>query len=98
MPRFTIEGKQSGQTLKLQDSGMAKLEVVLTWTFPMSFIEIVTGDGKKVYRDRIELTDSEAFGKETFKRTLNLKGKSWVRLEAWDIATNGVISQPIWLE
>ena len=98
MPRFTIEGKQSGQTLKLQDSGMAKLEIVLTWTFPMSFIEIVTGDGKKVYRDRIELTDSEAFGKETFKRTLNLKGKSWVRLEAWDIATNGVISQPIWLE
>ena len=98
MPRFTIEGKQSGQTLKLQDSGMAKLELVLTWTFPMSFIEIVTGDGKKVYRDRIELTDSEAFGKETFKRTLNLKGKSWVRLEAWDIATNGVISQPIWLE
>ena len=77
---------------------MAKLEIVLTWTFPMSFIEIVTGDGKKVYRDRIELTDSEAFGKETFKRTLNLKGKSWVRLEAWDIATNGVISQPIWLE
>ena len=98
MPRFTIEGKQSGQTLKLQDSGMAKLEVVLTWTFPMSFIEIVTGDGKKVYRDRIELTDSEAFGKETFKRTLNLKEKAWVRLEAWDIATNGVISQPIWLE
>ena len=98
MPRFTIEEKQSGQTLKLQDSGIAKLEVVLTWTFPMSFIEIVTGDGKKVYRDRIELTDSEAFGKETFKRTLNLKGKSWVRLEAWDIATNGVISQPIWLE
>ena len=77
---------------------MAKLEVVLTWTFPMSFIEIVTGDGKKVYRDRIELTDSEAFGKETFKRTLNLKEKAWVRLEAWDIATNGVISQPIWLE
>ena len=98
MPRFILEGKQSGQTLKLQESGVAKLEVVLNWTFPMSFIEIVTGDGEKVYRERIELTDSKAFGEETFKKTLNLKGKSWVRLEAWDIATNGVISQPIWLE
>ena len=98
MPRFTVEGKQSGQILKLQDSGMAKLEVVLNWTFPMSFIEIVSGNGEKVYRERIELTDSVAFGKDTFRKTLNLKGKSWVRLEAWDIATNGVISQPIWLE
>jgi len=64
----------------------------------MSFIEIFSGDGEKVYRERNELTDSLAFGKETVRKTLNLKGKSWVRLEAWDIATNGVISQPIWLE
>ena len=98
MPRFTVDGKQSGKTLKVQDSGIAKLEVALTWTFPMSFIEIVSGDGEKVYRERIELNNSVAFGKETFRRTLNLKGKSWVRLEAWDIATNGVISQPVWLE
>jgi hypothetical protein len=98
MPRFTIGGKQSGQTLKLDDSGMAKLEADLTWTFPMEFIEIITGDGEKVYRQRIGLTDSGAFGEQTFTTALDLKGKSWVRLEAWDIATNGVMSQPVWLE
>ena len=98
MPIFTIGGKQSGETLKVQGSDMAELEVALTWTFPMSFMEIVSGDGEKVYRERIELNNSVAFGEETFKKTLNLKGKSWVRLEAWDIATNGVISQPVWLE
>ena len=98
MPHFTIGGKQSGQTLKLDASGQAQLEVELSWTFPMSFAEVITGDGKQVYRKRIDLAKTGAFGKQTLKTTLNLSGKSWVRLEAWDVAANGVISQPVWLE
>ena len=98
MPRFRVGEKQSGQTLKLDASGQAELEVELTWTFPMSFAEVITGDGKQVYRKRIDLTGTGAFDKQTLKTTLNLRGKSWVRLEAWDVAANGVISQPVWLE
>ena len=98
MPRFTIGGKQSGETLKLDESASEKLEVELNWTFPMAFAEIVTGDGKEVYRKRIDLSETGAFGKKTLERELNLKGKSWVRFEAWDVAANGVISQPLWLE
>ena len=98
MPRFTIGGKQSGQTLKLVASRQAQLEVELSWTFPMSFAEVITGDGKEVYRKRIDLTETGAFGKQTLKTTLDLSGKTWVRLEAWDVAANGVISQPVWLE
>jgi hypothetical protein len=98
MPRFTIGGKQSGQTLKLDASGQAQLEVELSWTFPMSFAEVITGDGKEVYRKRIDLTKTGAFGKQTLKTTLDLSGKTWVRLEAWDVAANGVISQPVWVE
>ena len=98
MPRFTLGGKQSGETLKLAQSGKAVLEVALSWTFPMKFIEIITGDGEKVYRQQVELSESGAFGKQDFRMTLDLKGKTWVRVEAWDIATNGVISQPVWLE
>ena len=75
-----------------------KLEAELSWTFPMAFAEIISGDGKQVYRKRIDLTGTGAFGKQTLKATLDLNGKSWVRLEAWDIAANGVISQPLWLE
>ena len=56
-------------------------------------------DGQSIlHRKRIDLTETEAFGKQTLKTTLNLSGKSWVRLEAWDVAANGVISQPVWLE
>jgi hypothetical protein len=98
MPRFTIGGKQSGQTLKLDASGQAHLEVELSWTFPMSFAEVITGDGKEVYRKWIDLTGTGAFGKQTLKTTLDLSGKTWVRLEAWDVAANGVISQPVWVE
>ncbi len=98
MPRFTIGGKQSGETLKLNASARAELSFDLTWTFPMSFAEVITGDGKKVYRQRIDLTQTGAFGKQTLKISLNLKGKTWARLEAWDVAANGVISQPVWLE
>ena len=98
MPHFTIVGKQSGQTLKLDASGRAELEVGLSWTFPMAFAELIMGDGKQVHRKRIDLTGTGAFEKQTLKTTLNLIGKSWVRLEAWDVAVNGVISQPVWLE
>ena len=98
MPQFTIGGKQSGETLKLGASARAKLEVELNWTFPMAFAEIVTGDGKEVYRQRIDLSETGAFQTQAIKETIDLKGKSWVRFEAWDVAANGVISQPLWLE
>jgi hypothetical protein len=64
----------------------------------MSFAEVITGNGKQVHRKRIDLTGTGAFGKQTLKTMLNLSGKTWVRLEAWDVAANGVISQPVWLE
>ena len=98
MPRFTVGEKASGETLKLDASGQAKLEANLTWTFPMAFAEVITGDGKEVHRKRIDLTSTGAFGKQTLEAKLDLTGKTWVRLEAWDVAANGVISQPIWLK
>ena len=98
MPHFTIGGKQSGETIKLDESGRAKLEASLTWTFPMAFAEVIMGDGKQVHRKRIDLAETGAFGKQTLKATLDLTGKTWVRFEAWDVAANGVISQPVWLE
>lgn len=98
MPSFTIGGMQSGQILKLTQSGKAELKVALSWTFPMKFFEVITGDGESVYRQQVVMSETSAFGKQDFRMILDLKGKTWVRFEAWDIATNGVISQPIWLE
>jgi hypothetical protein len=98
IPTFNINRKGAGETLKLDNSGKVVVNMQLDWTFPLSFVEMVSGDGVKVFRDRINLNTTEAFGKKTFSWPVNLKGRKWVRVEAWDIATNGAFTQMIWLE
>lgn len=95
---FTVDGKQSGESVKLPGDSRAEVKIDLDWTFPMKFAEIISGDGKKVYRERIELSDSTAFESRTITLSLDLKGCRWVRFEAWDVAANGAYSQPVWLE
>jgi hypothetical protein len=98
IPRFAIDGKESGETLKLERTSAPVLEATLEWTFPMAFAEIVSGDGKQVFRQRIDLTDTEGFGTRKLRLPLDdLKGRSWVRFEAWDMAANGAFTQPVWL-
>ena len=64
----------------------------------MSYYEIIRGDGEEVFCQSIELGALRKFGNNTFNKKINLKGKKWIRVEARDVSTNGVISQPIWLK
>lgn len=73
------------------------VEAAIEWTFPLAFAEIISGDGTKVYRQRIDLSDTEAFGERTLKIPAELAGRTWVRLEVWDMARNGAFTQPIFL-
>ena len=98
LPEFIVNGKKSGETAKISSSGKAKIVLSTDWTFPLNFAEIVSGDGKEVYRERISLNNTLAFGKKQFKFTINLKNRKWVRLELWDIAANGAFTQQVWLE
>jgi len=98
LPSFTVNGKSSGETLKLDGKGTAKLDLDIDWTFPLNFIEIISGDGKEIYRERIELTDTEAFGSQSFTFGVNLKGRTWVRVEVWDVAVNGAFTQFVWID
>lgn len=98
IPAFSINGKGAGQTLKLNPSGKATVKMDLNWTFPLNFVEIISGDGEKTYRHRINLNHTEAFGKQSFTWPVDLANKKWVRVEAWDIAANGAFTQMIWLE
>jgi len=70
----------------------------MKWTFPLAFAEVISGDGNKVYRERMDLTDTASFGTRTLKLQPQLTGKKWVRFEVWDIAANGAFTQPVWLE
>jgi len=97
MPLLKINGHVSGDRVQLAANGIGNIEMQLSWTFPMNFIEIISGDGQQVYREKVSLSDTEAFGNKTFHLKSKLSGRKWVRIEAWDIAANGVFSQTFYL-
>jgi hypothetical protein len=97
IPKFTVGGQQSGQTLELARDATPLLETNLEWTFPLGFAEIISGDGQKVFHQRIDLADTENFGTRKLRLPVDLKGRTWVRFEVWDIAANGAFTQPVWL-
>lgn len=74
------------------------LKANLEWIFPLAFAEIISGDGRTVHRQRIDLSDTESFGTRQLNLPVDLSGQKWVRLEVWDIAANGLFTQPVWIE
>jgi hypothetical protein len=97
--RFTAGGKRSGESLPRTGTlNAAVIEANLEWTFPLAFAEIISGDGEKVHRQRVELTDAEAYGSRTLRLPVDLTNRKWVRLEVWDMARNGAFTQPVWIE
>jgi hypothetical protein len=98
LPVFKVNGKTSNQTIRLDESGTATIQLAIDWTFPLNFAEIISGDGEKVYRDRINLDTTKAFGKKTFTFNTNLKNRKWVRVEVWDVAANGAFTQSVWID
>ena len=98
LPVFKVNGKTSNEKIELDPSGKAKIELHVDWTFPLNFAEIISGDGKNVFRERINLDTTKAFGKKTFTFHTNLKNRTWVRVEVWDVAANGAFTQSVWLK
>jgi hypothetical protein len=67
------------------------------WTFPLNFVEVVWGDGKKVDRQVISATDLGPFATKHFSIPFDATGKVWVRFAVWDSAGDGAFVQPVWL-
>ncbi|AMV40055.1 hypothetical protein [Planctomyces sp. SH-PL62] len=95
IPDFTVGGKPSGQDLGPIGEGETVVEASLEWTFPMAFAEVVSGDGRNVFRHRIDLADAGEFGSRKLRIPLDLKGRTWVRFEAWDVAGDGAFTQTV---
>jgi hypothetical protein len=96
---FTVGGREAGATLDVKGAeGRPELRLTLEWTFPLRFAEVISGDGRRVFRERIDLAETGPFGTRTLVLTPDLRGRTWVRVEAWDVAANGAFSQQVWLE
>jgi len=74
-----------------------KILADLEWNFPLSHVVIAAWDGKEVKRRTIEVPDAGEFARRKFEWALD-PATVWVRLEAWDVATNGAFTQPVWLK
>lgn len=70
----------------------------IEYTFPLEFAELVWGDGTKVDRKIINLTDTTPFGTKTFRIPFDATGKKWIRFAVWDSAGDGAWVQPIALQ
>jgi len=95
---FTVGGKSSGETLVVAPDTKTELKLELEWTFPLKFAEIISGNGRRVYRERIDLAHTLPFDWREIKLDRDFEGRTWVRVEAWDVAGNGLFTQPVWLE
>ena len=96
IPEFSIDGGQSGETIPASDD--MSLEIELQWTYPLAYMEVVSGDGSQVNRLRFDLSDTTEFDSTNMQINVDLSQASWARVEVWDIARNGAFTQPVWLE
>jgi hypothetical protein len=87
IPSYRVEGTGDKRTIAAD----------VEWTFPLSFVEVVWGDGKTIDRQIVRATDTGAFGTKRFSIPFDARGKAWVRFAVWDSAGNGAFVQPLWL-
>ena len=84
---FAVEGAGNKRTIVAD----------IDWTFPLDFVEVVWGDGKRVDRQIISATDLPAFGSKRFSIPFDVTGKAWVRLAVWDSAGDSGFVNAVWL-
>jgi hypothetical protein len=93
---FVTSGEVLITNYAVQGTGTRRTIVAdVEWTFPMEFVEVVSGDGQKTTRQIIPATDLPAFGQHHYQIPFDTTGKKWVRFAAWDSAGNGAMVMPI---
>lgn len=96
---FVTTGEVLITNYAVRGTGNARtIEADVQWTYPLEFLEIVSGDGKTVTRQKVSATDLPPFGSRHFSLPFDARGKKWVRFAVWDSAVNGAFVQPRWLD
>jgi hypothetical protein len=95
---FVTSGEVLLHSSAIEGSGAKRTFVAeAEWTFPPEFAELVWGDGDKVDRQVIRLSDKAPFSSQKFHIPFDTAGKKWVRFAVWDSAGNGAFTQPVHL-
>ncbi len=73
-----------------------RAEATFSWTFPLSYAELVYSDGENVSKKRISMTGSKPYGRQSVEFDFP-KGMKWARVLATDIAGNSAFGMPVFL-
>jgi hypothetical protein len=93
---FVTSGEVLISSWAVQGAGRQRTVTAdVEWTFPLEFVEVVWGDGKKTDRQIVPATHLPAMGKHRFEIPFDPTGKKWVRFAVWDSAGNGAAVQPV---
>ena len=84
IPSHGVNGKGRTATYNAQ----------VEWTFPLDFVELVWGDGKRIERKVVDASNMGPFGSHRFSIAFDADSAKWVRFAAWDSAGNGAMTQP----
>lgn len=68
------------------------------WTFPLDFVEVVTGEGERITTWTAQATELPPFGSHAFEIPFDGTGQAWGRFAAWDSVRNGAMTTPLRLE
>ena len=73
-----------------------RARVLIDWTFPLRFAEIVWGRDGHTHRTTFPLSKTGSFGSDEFEFVVDAAGWDWARVAAWDVAANGAFVNPTW--
>lgn len=93
---FVTSGEVLVPSVRYEGTGSdARVVADVTWTFPLSFVEVIMGDGERTTTRRLSATDLPGFGTHTFTVPVDVTGQRWIRFAAWDTAGNGAMTMPV---
>ena len=73
IPNFSVNGQKSGESSEIVEGRNANVRLDLKWTFPLSYAEIITGDGRETKRQRVDLSSTESFGEMTLNVDVDVR-------------------------
>jgi len=92
---FVTSGEVLITAFAVTGSGAQRtVDVDIDHTFPLEFVEVVTGNGSTTDRQIVSAADIPPNAKHKFRISFNAAGKKWLRFAAWDVAGNGALGQP----
>ena len=77
-------------------NGRLAVRAQVRWTLPLAYAVVISSDGESRNLRTFPLDTTRPFGSATFDWEAGAPNWKWARVEVWDIAGNGALTNPVW--